>query len=104
MRSSLTKFPNGIDDRICFSDCDLEKQEILIQHNQLVSNRKYTDAKNLLMNNDIDYFGAWLINLLENRVSAIGKYLLEQEKPNLLVLSNDEPDVDSVNFSWIGDN
>lgn len=105
MKNPISIFPNGIDSRIFYSDCNIENLPVLENYKQLLSVGKYTDAKNLLENSDIDYFGAWILNLLENRLYALERYLKEDvAKPELVFYSDTEPDATEVGQSWVSDN
>ena len=100
MKDTSTKFPNEIDPRIFFSDVDLDHLDVLNEHKTLISSESYTNASELLNGSEIDFYGAWLLNLLENRLEAIGSFLLQKSKPNLQVYSNNEP-VAKMGLHWI---
>lgn len=103
MKNELTIFPSGIDSRIFFSDCDLENLPTMEKYKNLISSGKYTEAANCLYNADVDYYGAWFLNLLENRLRAIGRYALDEiEKPELVLYQSTEPST-TEGMCWVGD-
>ena len=92
MKNTSTKFPNEIDDRIFFQDISLNDLEIWEEYKSLISSESYTSASRLLNDSEIDFYGAWLFNLLENRLEAIGSFLLQKNnKPTLQTYSRTEP-------------
>lgn len=104
MRNVLSIFPNGIDPRVCFSDCDLEGLAVFDEYNELIAQGKYDEAARFMENSDVDYYGAWIFNLLERRLRNIGKYLLEQESPDLVRYSSYAPEGVQEGMCWVGDN
>ena len=97
-----TNYPNEIDERIFFSDCDLPHVNILTEYKELLKQEKYTEARDLLNNSKMDFYGSWLLNRLENQLNAVGSYLLTKEKPQLQVYSSDAPTNVNVGITWIG--
>lgn len=104
MKDTSTKFTKDnnyqVDSRIFFQDISLDDLDVLEQHKTLISLESYTKASELLNNSEIDFYGAWLLNLLENRLEAIGSFLLEKNKPTLQVYSSVEP-VAKTGLHWI---
>ena len=103
MRDSTSIFPSGIDSRVFFSDMNLKTRELWNQYYNLISKNKYTQASDFLSNHNLDYYGAWFLNLLENRLVNIGTYLLSLDKPELTVYQNTEPSDADEGIAWIGD-
>lgn len=100
MKDTSTKFPTEIDSRIFFQDISLDDLDVWEQHKTLISSGSYTKASELLDDSEIDFYGAWLLNLLENRLEAIGSFLLQKNKTNLQVYSGVEP-VAKTGLHWI---
>ena len=100
MKDTSTKFPTKIDSRIFFQDISLDDLNVWEQHKTLISLGSYTKASELRNDSEIDFYGAWLLNLLENRLEAIGSFLLQKNKPNLQVYSNVEP-IAKTGLHWI---
>ena len=101
MRDTSTKFPNQIDSRTFFSDIDLSQVPIMKNYYTLQNAGNYTRASELLNNSEVFFYGAWWLNMMENRLNAIGDYALKMKKPNLVNYSNSEPTEISEGLSWI---
>lgn len=102
MKDITTKFPLQIDSRIFFSDLPASQVSVMKQYYILLSNGAYTRASELLKNSGVFYYGAWCLNLLENRLFAIENYVMDLEEINLLKYSESEPseNLDEC-FTWI---
>ena len=78
--SSSTSFPVSIDPRMYYSDISLQHTDILDGYNNLVSSGQYQQASRYLYNNvevpnvNVDYNGAYLWNMFDNRIEAIESY------------------------------
>ena len=105
MRNVLSIFPDGIDTRVYFSDICLEDVPVMNTYQELIKSEKYSEASELLNNNDnITFYGAWVLNLFSNRVKNIGEYLLTKEKPKPGIYQSEEPTEGlTENTIWIGD-
>lgn len=104
MKNTLSIFPEGIDSRIFFSDIDIDHISLMKQHQQLLSQNRFSESSALLDNSDISYYGAWLPNLFDDRIYNIERYIITKEKPKLTIYQTDEPASDlTANISWIGD-
>lgn len=108
MKNIETLFPNEIDPRIYFSDCSLDKLSVKEKYDESIQfnnekNIDYIEANKTLNDNDIDYVGAWLFNLLENRLAAIGEYLLtiSTDTPHIVYHQNNEPEIADIGTGWI---
>ena len=67
MRNVLSIFPDGIDTRVYFSDICLEDVPVMNTYQELIKSEKYSEASELLNNNDnITFYGAWVLNLFSN--------------------------------------
>ena len=100
MKNTTSKFPSMIDDRVFFEDINLTQLDIKNQYEQLLQQGKYTEASQLLNNSDVDFYGAWILNLLENRLLNIQTYLQDETKPHL-VDYNTQPTTNGAH--WISD-
>lgn len=105
MRNESSIFPDGIDSRVYFSDIDLNNVEFMNTYQELIKNGKYSEASQLLNSNDnVFFYGAWVLNMFENRLRNIGEYLLTKEKQSANIYQPDEPTENlKYNMIWIGD-
>lgn len=101
MRNIYSQFPNAVDDRIYFQDINLSQLNTKSNFEGYLANGQYTDASDELNNANIDFFGASVLNLLENRLVAIENYLLTLTKPDLTYYGSTEPQNVNVGYSWI---
>jgi len=102
MRSSDTVFVSpdyDIDSRLYFSDISINKEPIMNEYQRLLSLGQYDDALNLIQ--DEDFYGAWLLNLLENRVHNLYIYINELIKPTLGIYQDEEPVGVNNGMVWI---
>lgn len=102
MRSSETVFvfPDyDIDSRLYFSDISIDTEPIMTEYQRLLSLGRYDDALELIQ--DEDYYGAWLLNLLENRLHNLYVYISDCTKPMLGVYQDQEPTGVDVGMVWI---
>lgn len=106
MKNVNTKFPSQIDDRIFFQDLNIDQTLIMKQYYTLLNSGSYTKSSELLNNSEVFFYGAWCLNLLENRLYAIGNYVMNLEGVDSVVNSELEPSTANLknNFSWIGGN
>ena len=104
MKNTNSVFPDGIDPRFYFSDMSLDDVSLMSTYQELIKNGKYSEASELLNDSDISFYGAWVLNLFENRLRNIGAYLLTKEKPKANIYQSSEPTEDlEKNLIWIGD-
>lgn len=103
MKNTQTIFPSGIDDGVFFQDISIDQVPIMKNYYRLLNNGNYTSASEYLNNSEAFSYGAWCLNLIENRLYAIGNYLLKQEDLNLVTYSETEPSTEDLcdGFSWI---
>ena len=106
MKNINTKFPLQIDDRVFAMDISIDQVHIMKQYYTLLNSGAYTRASELLNNSDVFFYGAWCLNLLENRIFAIGNYVMDLEGVDSITNSESEPSTANLenNFSWIGGN
>ena len=101
MRDATSLFPTAIDSRIYFQDINLSQLETKDDWETELELGNYTDASAVLNDANIDFFGAWVLNLIENRLVAIEEYILTLTKPELTAYQSTEPDDVDEGFSWI---
>ena len=104
MKKTYSIYPDGIDSRVYAQDINIENVSVFNEYQSLLAQGKYTEASKLLNNSDAYFYGAWMLNLLENRLSKIGKYVVMSmgEKPKLTIYQYEEPNTD-VGMTWISD-
>lgn len=101
MRDTSTKFPTEIDSRIFACDINLKQVPIMQEYYRYLESGNYTRATELLNNSDVFFYGAWTLNLLENRLCAIGDYVMQLEKPTLVTYQSTEPRNAYQGMNWI---
>ena len=87
MKDTITLFPQDIDSRFFFQDVCIEKIKLLNTYLTYLNSRQYSLASNYLNRSGLDYHGAWLYNKLENRLVALGEYVLN--KLGWTIVNND---------------
>lgn len=102
MRDTSTKFPSEIDHRIFAMDISINQVPIMKEYYRYLESGNYDRATELLNNSDVFFYGAWILNLLENRLCAIGDYVMNENKPDLVTYSDTEPSTASEGMCWIG--
>ena len=103
MKNTYTIFPNGIDSRVYAQDISLNDLETFNKYQALIAQGKFSEASVLLNNSDAYFYGAWMLNLLEKRLKAIGIYLTDLEEEILTYGGETEPEDASYGVSWISD-
>lgn len=100
MRNTASIYPNGIDSRVYAQDINLENISVFNEYQSLLAQGRYIEASELLNNSDAYFYGAWMLNLLENRLRKIGENVMSMEKPKLTIYQSGEPKV-NVGMTWI---
>ena len=103
MKNTHTIFPSGIDSRVYAQDITLNDLETFSKYQTYLTQGKYSEASVLLNNSDAYFYGAWMLNLLEKRLKAIGNYLITLEEDILTYGSETEPENVTYGTSWISD-
>ena len=104
MKNTDTIFPDGgIDSRVYAQDITLNDLETFSKYQTLIAQGKYTEASDLLNNSDVYFYGAWMLNLLEKRLQAIGNYVRNLEDEVLTCGSESEPENVTYGTNWISD-
>ena len=101
MKSIETKFPTEIDKRQFFPDISRDQVYIMNTYNDYIANGEYEKASEFLNNSEVFFYGAWLLNMFENRLHAIGDYLINTEKSKLTIYENSEPSDLYEGMNWI---
>lgn len=103
MRNTQTVFPNGVDELQFYSDIAISQVPIMENYLRLLNNGNYTSASEYLNNSGVFCYGAWFLNLMENRLRAIGKYVTSLEDLELVSYSDSEPSESEVfdGMNWI---
>lgn len=105
MRNTSTKFPSQIDDRVFFQDMNISQVPIFEQYQKYIKNDSYSMASDLLNKSEVFFYGAWCLNLIENRLFATGNYVMNLEDVNLVTYNENEPsDELKDGITWIGGN
>lgn len=105
--NTVSYYPDGIDPMIFFQDNNLEKVENINIYNNLISQGKYTEANDyIIQQKDIYGYFADFFNAIENRIYNTQEYLLQKEpvkKQYVFFNTNDEvnePDIEEGMF-WL---
>ena len=96
MRNTQTVFPNGVDELQFFSDISINQVPIMENYLRLLNSGNYTSASEYLKNSGVFYYGAWFLNMMENRLRTIGNYLTNLEDLELVTYSDSEPSESEV--------
>ena len=103
-----TNYPDLLDDRIFWSDIDLDHADLLIRYEEFIANRQYKQASEYIAENgdEVDWFGAYLFNKIELQLKTIGEYLLERDEEYeapIFWYATNEPSVEErvENMVWI---
>lgn len=103
MKDIECKFPSAIDERLFFNDISINQVSIMKNYYNFLNAKNYNMASKYLNNSEVFFYGAWCLNLLENRLYAIGNYIIQLEDMNLLVYNNLEPSTSELydGMAWI---
>ena len=103
MRNTQTVFPNGVDELQFYSDISIDQVPIMENYLRLLNSGNYTSASEYLKNSGVFYYGAWFLNMMENRSRTIGNYLTNLEDLELVTYSDSEPSESEVfdGMNWI---
>ena len=103
MRNTQTVFPNGVDELQFYSDISIDQVPIMDNYLRLLNSGNYTSASEYLKNSGVFYYGAWFLNMMENRLRTIGNYLTNLEDLNLVTYNDSEPSESEVfdGMNWI---
>lgn len=101
MKDYSTKYPTSIDDRIFFQDISIDKLDIMKRYQTFIDAGAYTNASNYINGTNVSFYGAYLLNMLEERLIAIEDYVVHVlEKPDIVDYSDQEPTDVDVGYCW----
>lgn len=101
MKDYSTKFPTNIDDRIFFQDICIDNLDIMNKYQQYITSGAYSNASSYINNANVSFYGAFLLNMLEERLIAIENYIInDMEKPDIVAYSDTEPTGVEVGYCW----
>ena len=106
MRNTTSKFPNEIDDRLFLSDVSLSQVPIMNEYRTLLNKGDYSSASALLNDSGVFYYGAWILNLLEDRLCKIGEAIINEEDHSLMTyntLTMSQMNDVTLGMNWITD-
>ena len=99
-------FPDAIDDRIYMQEVSLSKLDEKQEYDDLRDDGNYSEAMQVLEGSSVDYFGAPILNHIENRFVKLEEYLPTIEKPDWSMYSTKEPNTTLLNlkdnYTWVG--
>ena len=103
MRNTQTVFPNGVDELQFYSDISIDQVPIMENYLRLLNSGNYTSASEYLKNSGVFYYGAWFLNMMENRLRTIGNYLTNLEDLELVTYSDLEQSESEIydGMNWI---
>ena len=101
MKDYSSVFPDNVDKLNFFQDISIDKIPIMEKHQRMIAQKTYSAASEYLNEQDITFYGAWVLNMFEERLIAIENYILYQlEKPNLTTYKDIEPTNVDVGYCW----
>lgn len=101
MKDYSTTFPDYIDKRYFFQDISIDKLPIMNKYNGMITAGSYSAASEYINAQDVTFYGAWILNMLEERLIALENYLVyDVEKPDLVTYSDTEPTDVEVGYCW----
>ena len=106
MRNTTSKFPNEIDDRLFLSDVSISQVPIMNEYRTLLNKGDYSSASALLNDSGVFYYGAWILNLLEDRLCKIGEAIMNEEDHSLMTyntLTMSQMNDVTLGMNWITD-
>ena len=88
-----------------FGDVRLSNKNIMNEYNSLITQGRYDDAnayvKEMSQSEDIYLYSADFFNLIENRIEALQKCLLDKKKIKHFIYSDNEPANAQVDSIWL---
>lgn len=99
--TTISSFPNKVDNLIFFQDIDIENKKIFIKYQELLHQEKYLEASQFLEASNISYYGADICNLLENMVYNLQNYLKQKNLNRTHYFSLEPPQNIKNGASWI---
>lgn len=101
MKNFSTKYPTAIDDRIFFQDISIDKLDVMKRYQTFIAAGAYTNASDFINKANVSFYGAYILNMLEERLIAIENYVVhDMEKPDIVAYSDEEPTDVEVGYCW----
>lgn len=115
MKDYSTVFPTSIDSRCFFQDVSIDKLPIMEKYNSMIiaaenssgpetnyaGAKGYTAASEYINAQNVSFYGAWFLNMMEERLYALENYLVyDVEKPDIVKYSDTEPTEVPVGYCW----
>ncbi len=101
MKDYSTVFPDDVDKLCFFQDVSIDKLPIMDQYNEMIAIGHYSDASEYLNTHEISFYGAWLLNMLQERLIAIENYIVHgTDKPDLTTYNDIEPTDKEEGYCW----
>lgn len=79
--NEISSYPTEIDNPIFYSDLDLKNKSDVDKYYTAMSQKKYDEAKTIMVSSNFHGTFASLYNLLENRIYNLQQYISTKEKP-----------------------
>lgn len=101
-------YPSLIDPLIFYQDANIDTYPLLNRYYEILNSNDFDTAKAYIQSIDIDYYGSWLLNKIEDRLYTTEDHIDEVvgEKPKLVIYNALEPQHSEFTDecrSWTGD-
>lgn len=96
-----SNYPSTVDDLIFYQDADINKQKLIQQYNQLITNEQYDEAYAFRDENGLHCLNAELINMLINRTKKLQEKILTLQKEKNIYFDTDKPTNPTAGIIWI---
>lgn len=102
MKNIESVFPENIDLRWFISDIDLEYTDLLQQYINLIKRKMFREASELLHHSDTFYYGSYIFNMFEKRLSKLETFILNKEdKKKMGYYQKEKPEIAQKGLFWI---
>lgn len=102
MRNVESIFPENIDSRFFMSDIDLKYIDLLQQYINLIRRKMYREASDLLNHSGAFYYGSYIFNMFEKRLSKLETYVVNKEdKKKIGYYQKEKPEMAQKGLFWI---
>lgn len=101
MKNIESTYPAEIDNQLFFSDMRLKDSSTYETYKNYLKTKEYDKGSESLQNSEVDYYGAYVLNIFNRRLRAIGQYLLTKQKPDQVKYQSTEPSNPKVGTTWI---
>lgn len=103
-----SQYPSIVDNLIFYQDPNIDKYPLLARYYQILKTNDFDAAHDYLQSVDLDYYGAWLLNKIEDRLITVERNIDDVlgEKPKLVIYDANEPEDSEFTdecFCWTGD-